>query len=220
MPPVVPFAREIAASTAVDFSAVLQNGHPQLPEWFEMPDGGNITFVDGTGTSRSFTDLPAGYRAPIQMRSLTTATQKVRVGAGGAMGESPSVPSSIRVSQLAGAGVDADALAPMFTLRVAFSAGTTGSADDVTVLDAAPFAFRILDSFVIVTTAKSTQTVTLRSATSGGGSALSSAMSVGSTGRVRDASTASSTVAVDGAIYLRRSDRDCAGEVVLLCQKS
>lgn len=118
------------------------------------------------------------------------------------------------------AALDADGIGPLFVIRKAFTAGTTGSADDVEVLAEAAFDFRIIDSFICVSTAKSANTVQLRSASGGGGSALSSAMSVGSTGRVRDASTASVTVSAEGAIYLRRSDRDCAGEVFLICAKS
>lgn len=218
---VIPFARQIAAATAVNFAADLVNGQPQLPEWFELPDGGSITFVDGSGASRTFASLPAGYRAAVQMRSLTTATGIVRVGTNPMHAMMPSIPSAIGVSQLAGAALDVNAFAPVFELRVPFTAGITGAADDVAVLASAPFGFRILDAMIYVSTAKGSATVTVRSASGGGGSALSDALSVNATGVARNGSlTASPTVAAEGALYLRRSDRACAGELILLCAKS
>jgi len=204
----------------VVFSTTLDGGQPRLPKWFELPDGGTIVFHDGTGTSVEYTDCPAGYRAAVEIRKIVSCTGRVRVGTNPMHAQAPSVPSSIGLSQLAGIAADPDGIAPMFVLTKAFTAGTTGTADDVTVLEAAPFAFKIVDSYVIVDDAKTSETVTLRSATGGGGSALSSAMSVNATGRVRDASTSIPSVAADSAIYLRRSDRDCGGVVVLLCAKS
>lgn len=115
---------------------------------------------------------------------------------------------------------DAAGLGDVFAIRKAFTAGVTGAADDVTVYAAnAPFAMRILDVTMYVSTANAGDTITLRSATAGGGSVQSSALSLASTGVVRNAHTATVTVAKGGSIYLRRSDRDCAGEVVILVQK-
>lgn len=217
----LPFAREIAASTAVDFATTLDNGFPRLPQAIEMPDGGTLVFTDGANTERTFADLPAGWRAAMEIRAISASTTaKCRVYSSAAAAQVTSVPTSIGPSQLAGIATDPDGFAPMMVLSKVFTAGTTGSADDVTVLEDAPFAFKILDSYVIVDDAKTSETVTLRSATGGGGSALSSAMSVNATGRVQDASTSIPSVAVAGNIYLRRSDRDCGGVVVLLCAKS
>lgn len=220
MPDRIPFAREIAASTAVDFTTTLDFGFPRLPQAIEMPDGGTLVFTDGSGTSRTFSDLPSGWRGVFEIRALSASTtQKCRVYSSAAAAQVASVPTSIEPSQLAGVAADASGLAAVFQIRKAFTAGVTGAADDVTVLASAPFAFDILDSYVIVDDAKTSETVTLRTATGGGGSALSSAMSVNATGRVRDASTSIPQVSAAGAIYLRRSDRDCGGVVVLICAK-
>lgn len=205
----------------VDFAATLVLGQPQLPEWFEMPNGGTIVFLDGSGTSVTYSSLPAGARYAVQIRKIVSATDVVRVGTNPMTALSPSVPSSILPSQLAGAASDTLGMAAVIMHRVAFTAGTTGSADDVTVLASAPFGFRIVDVILMISTAKGGATATLRTATGGGGSALSDALSVASTGVVRNASlTASPTVAAAGAIYMRRSDRACAGEVILLLAKS
>lgn len=217
---VVPFARQLTAvASPVVFSDTVVNGDAQLPEWFEMPAGGSITFKDGTGTSRTFSDVPAGKAYAIQLREITSSTAIVRVGTNPLNAMAPSAPTAIAASQLG--APDAYGFAVDLTLRVAFTAATTGSADDVTILASAPFGFRILDAMLYVSTAKGSATVTLRSATGGGGSALSDDLSVNATGVVRNASlTASPTVAAAGALYLRRSDRACAGELILRCIKT
>lgn len=103
-------------------------------------------------------------------------------------------------------------------VRKAFTALTTGTADDVTVLNAiAPWAARIVDCWAVVTTAVGASTLTLRTAAAGGGSALSSALDSGTTGVKRNNATAATgTIAANGSLYLRRSDRAVAGEVYVL----
>lgn len=117
---------------------------------------------------------------------------------------------------------DASGVAPLLVIRKAFTAGITGSADDVSIFSAnAPFGFRIVDAWINVATTKSAATVTVRDATAGGGTALSDALSVASSGVVRNTSlTATQTVAKDGSLVLRRSDRACAGELFLLVAKN
>lgn len=220
MPIPVPFVKETAASTAVDFTTTLDFGFPRLPQAIEMPDGGTLVIEDGSGTERTFTDLPSGWRGVLEIRKIKVGTtQKSRVYSSAQAAMVASVPTSIEPSQLAGVAADTNGLAAVFQLRKVFAAGVTGAADDVTVLASAPFAFDILDAFVIVDDAKTSETVTLRTATGGGGSALTSALSVNATGRVRDASTALASVSAAGALYLRRSDRDCGGVLVLVCAK-
>lgn len=216
------FTREYdSGDLPVDFAATLVLGAPQLPEMFEAPDGGDVSFKDGSNVTVTYTDLPAGYRAAVQVRKLLSSTGRVRVATNPMNAQVPSVPTSILPSQVAGIAADPNGIAAMMILRVPFTAATTGSADDVTVLASAPFAFRILDTFIYVSTAKGSATATLRSAAAGAGSALSDALSVNGTGVVRNtALTTSKTVAAEGALYLRRSDRDCAGELVLLIAKS
>lgn len=100
--------------------------------------------------------------------------------------------------------------------RTAFSAGAAGAADDVTVYSAsAPFAFRIINVEVLIATAILATTVTLRDTSGGGGAVLSSALSSAATGTVRNNDTVTRTVASGGSVFLRRSDRGVAGEVII-----
>lgn len=117
--------------------------------------------------------------------------------------------------------VTLDSSAELGTVKVlqkTFTALTTGSADDVTILDGTPglpYACKVIDVQLFVTTEVGGSTCTLNTAT-GGGAAISSDMSSNAKGHVRDAGIASGAVAVLAAgddLYLRRSDRAVAGTV-------
>ena len=105
-----------------------------------------------------------------------------------------------------------------YTIRVGLSSGgTSGTADDVTVYSAAaPRDFRIIDCWLIVSTAVVGSTVQLRTASAGGGSALSSALSSGATGTARNNDTATRSVSAGGSVFVRRSDRSVTGSIYLL----
>lgn len=111
----------------------------------------------------------------------------------------------------------AGGLGAPFQVVVPFTAATTGSADDVTVYAATvPFKAVLTEVVVYTSTAVMSSTMTLYSATGGGGTALSSAISTGSTGVARTAiTTGAPTVAAGSSIYARRSDRAAAGTLVL-----
>lgn len=126
------------------------------------------------------------------------------------------------------AGLDASApAAPAagvgvpFVLTVAFTAGTPGTADDVTVQASAPRGYTMLDRWVDVSTAVGASTARLRSASGGGGNALSGSFDTSTACEGRRASSgsvsAASAVASAGAVFLRRSDRGIAGRVHVLC---
>lgn len=103
-----------------------------------------------------------------------------------------------------------------FLLRTVMTAGTAGTADDVTIYDAnAPFAFTIVDCWLQVSTAIAGHTAQLRTATGGGGSALSTALSMSATGTARNNDTASRSVAADGSVFVRRTDRGTAGTIII-----
>lgn len=108
-----------------------------------------------------------------------------------------------------------------FAIYVAFAAGGGGSADDVTIYSAsAPFAFRVLKTFVYISTAIAGKSVQVRSATAGGGTAISSlfAADVATEDPIITTSiTATTTVAANGSAFIRRSDNGLAGEVILHC---
>lgn len=159
--------------------------------------------------------------------SAASVSGSVRVPTSGSGRWLVTVPSSLALPDGAAdlgalATVSAGGEAPLFVIRKAFTAAGPGAADDVTIYAAAaPYAFRIVDVTCIVATAISTKTATLRSASAGGGSALSDAFDCGSTGVKRNTSvTASSTVAAGGSLYIRRSDNGLAGEVFILAMKT
>lgn len=103
-----------------------------------------------------------------------------------------------------------------FVIRVVVTAGAAGAADDVTIYNAnAPFAFRIIDVIWLDSTAIALSTVQLRDTSGGGGAALSSALTAAVTGTARNNDTATRTVAAAGSVFLRRSDRGVAGEVII-----
>lgn len=104
--------------------------------------------------------------------------------------------------------------------RVAFAAGIGGAADDVAIMLDAPFNYRILDVVIPVLTADSGDTLQLRSATAGGGSALSSVLSGGATGTVRNNDTQTRIVVEGGNVYLRRSTNLIAGEVIIYAERT
>ena len=97
-----------------------------------------------------------------------------------------------------------------------------GGADDVTVWNTnCPFALRLLDLWIQVSNiGAGGGTLTARDAAGGGGAALSSALSTAATGVVRNnILTGLGTVALNGSMYLRRTDGTCVGEFVALVQR-
>lgn len=104
------------------------------------------------------------------------------------------------------------------------SGGAAGTADDVTVWNAAaPFAMRITDATFRVSTAAVASTVALRTAAAGAGSvvlpdaaAATQTFSSGTVGVFRDAASATATVALNGSLFIRRSDRSVVGELQLV----
>ncbi len=128
--------------------------------------------------------------------------------------------SVVNPTHLAVFGTPTNAGVP-FIVYVAYAAGGGGAADDVTVFSAsAPFAFRILEAWQVTATAVALATVQARTATGGGGTALTTAMAATVTGKTSDNSTATTTVAASGSVFLRRSDNGVAGEFIALCVRT
>jgi len=108
---------------------------------------------------------------------------------------------------------------PIHVIRAAVAA----SAQDVTIFPTAgtPLKCRLLDVWCNVSTGNASETLTVRDASGGGGNALSSAISLASTGKVRDAGTASTTLTVLAAgsqIYCRRNTTVAVGDVFAMIQ--
>lgn len=105
------------------------------------------------------------------------------------------------------------------------SGGASGTADDVTVWNAAaPFALRIIDASLLVSTAVALSTAALRTASGGGGSVVlpdastpTVTFSTGTVGPHDQTAVATATVASGGSLFLRRSDRSVVGELILTC---
>lgn len=118
----------------------------------------------------------------------------------------------------------ADAASPLLVIRKAFTAAAAGTADDVTIFaaNALPFKFRILDSWVFISTAIAMTSAVLRDQAAGAGTAAAT-LSTASTGRAAGAPTSdASTVFTPGStkgLFLRRGDRGVAGEVFVLVRK-
>ncbi len=111
-----------------------------------------------------------------------------------------------------------------FSIYVAFAAGAGGAADDVTIFNGdAPFAFRILKTLPYISTTVAVSSIQVRSATGGGGTALSSlfAATVATEDPVITSPiAATTTVAANGSAFVRRSDSGIAGEVILVCVRT
>ena len=91
---------------------------------------------------------------------------------------------------------------------------------DVVIYNAnAPFAFRVLDSQLLLVTAVMSATAQLRDALAGSGNVVSGSFDTATAvGRVRDAGTAITAaplIALGGTLALRRSDIGIAGEVIV-----
>lgn len=107
---------------------------------------------------------------------------------------------------------------PVHVISKAFIA-----ADQDTTLFAAatgaPCKFRLLDVFVDISTGNASETLTLRDTTGGAGNALSSAITLAATGRVREAApTATATIAAGGNVFLRRNTTVGVGRLVVTIQ--
>ncbi len=111
-----------------------------------------------------------------------------------------------------------------FVIVVPFTALTVGTADYVTILASAPFAFSILDRWLDVSTAIGASTARFRSAAGGGGTTLSGSIDTATTCDGRRASSgsvgASASVAANGSVFLLRSDRAVAGRAYLLAVRT
>jgi hypothetical protein len=108
------------------------------------------------------------------------------------------------------------------------SGGSAGTADDVTIWNAnAPFALRITDATLRVSTAVGGSSAALRTASGGGGSVVmpdpgtsTQTFSTAVAGVIEDVAVATATVAANGSLFLRRSDRSVVGELILECVRT
>ncbi len=165
---------------------------------------------------------PAALNSTATAGVAATASRSDHVHDYGALSIANGDVAAATLTPIKDAVVDADGLGQMQVIRKAFTAAGPGVADDVTIYSAnAPFGFRVVDVWVNIATAISGKTVTLRDAATGGGNALSDAISGTSTGVVRNtALTATRSIAANGSLIIRRSDNGLAGEMFIAIQKN
>jgi hypothetical protein len=104
------------------------------------------------------------------------------------------------------------------TIRFPFVAGAGAAADDVIIYNANSPRIRIIDTFIMVSSAVAASTAQLRSGLAGGGSTLSDSMATTATGVVRNiAQTTSVSLPAGSTLVLRRSASAtrAGGEVVI-----
>jgi hypothetical protein len=127
-------------------------------------------------------------------------------------------------SGLVGQGLpqgSATGIAPEEIIRVPFTAGAGGSADDITVyaVGALPAAkLRILDMYVEVATAVSASTLSARSAAAGGGTLCAQCASAATGRNGQNTAVTASQVLTNGAsvgLFIHRSDNGVAGEAFI-----
>lgn len=151
-----------------------------------------------------------GHAAGQVFEHATTGTASITIGTTGlVMRQLGAVPYTASGVTIAATRV----------IEVDVAAGS-GGGRDVTVYNAnAPFGFEVLEMWGNITTAVTSSTVQARTASGGGGSALSGTVSSAAVGRQRDAAGGSlvsnPVVAVGGSLYLRMSDGDAAGRFYL-----
>lgn len=118
-----------------------------------------------------------------------------------------------RLVPATGVTQELNGLASIIEVTVPFIAGGGGAPDDVVVLNPVPFNSRVLDVTLLISTAVVGSTATLRTASGGGGTALSSVLSTAATGTVRNNDTATRTTTL--GFFLRRSDSGVAGTITV-----
>jgi len=117
-----------------------------------------------------------------------------------------------------------DAAATSFEIRKIFVGAAAGSDDDVTVYAAGalPFKMRILDAYFLCSTGGSgAKTLAIRDEAAGAGT-VAATFDTTATGRIAPTAFTATTLLTPGAtkgLFLRRIQRDAAGEVVIIARR-
>lgn len=115
-----------------------------------------------------------------------------------------------------------DKASGLVLIRIPMTALAAGTADDVTgyAVNTLPFKFRVCDAWAHVSANIAASTLSVRTQAAGAGTLLAT-LSGNATGRNSMTAPTASAVATPGAtegLFVRRSDRAVAGEVMLLCR--
>lgn len=163
-----------------------------------------------TGATIGVIDLNATV-----VRVFTAGVERLEIEADGAWQLAGVTGTSGQVMKSAGNTAPPSWQSNADVLYVAFASGGGGT-DDVVIFNGnAPFAFRILDVTLLVSTPALLSTCQLRNATGGGGAAVSSSFGTTVTGTFRNSVSVTSTIAANGTLVLRRSDSNVVGEVMV-----
>lgn len=188
------------------------------------------------GISDLYTTLPVGgsvttKRSASQLSSMTSLQKAVEAGTVTVSATLESFetasgltipPGTIDAGDAAAVAATAPAAAT-FEIRKAFTAGVAGTPDDVIVYaaNALPYKIRVLDAYALVSTAIAATTLDVRDQAAGAGQ-LAATMSSATAGRAAMTGPNASVVLTPGTLiglFIRRSDRGVAGEVVLTCRR-
>jgi hypothetical protein len=182
-----------------------------------IPVGGSVT------TKRSASQLASmvSLQKAVEAGTVTVAATEESFETASGLAVAPGTVAAADVQPVAAA----DAAAATFEIRKSFTAAAAGAQDDVTIYaaNALPFKLRILDAYALVATiGTGAATLTVRDEAAGAGTAVA-VMSSAATGRISpSAAFTATTVLTPGAtkgLFIRRADRDAAGEVVIIARR-
>lgn len=83
----------VFSATAGDGQIPFHLGQPVYPRWFEMVDGGAITYVDATGEESTLDDVEPGRAYAVELRQIVEADGRVRFGSDPASVTAPAGPA-------------------------------------------------------------------------------------------------------------------------------
>jgi hypothetical protein len=210
--------QQLLATGLISVAAVGETADIKIPGSELAPHGS----AHALGSTDPVTTLPTVNQKAALAGTGTPGAGDVYVSNSDARMTNTRTPTDASVTGAKLAVVDAAGLGAMAVIRKAFPAGGGGAPDDVAIYTAdAPFGFRVVDVFVLISTVIALSTVTLRDTVGGGGAALSDSFDSAVAGLKRNALlTATGTIALGGSLVLYRSDSGVAGEVIILIQKT
>lgn len=181
-----------------------------------IPVGGSVT------TKRSASQLSAmvSLQKAVEANTVTVAATEESFETASGLAVAPGTVAAADVQPVAAT----DVAAATFEIRKSFVGAAAGTDDDVTIYAAGalPFKMRILDAYFLCSTGGSgAKTLTIRDEAAGAGTAAA-AFDTTSTGRIAPTAFTATTVFTPGAakgLFLRRIQRDAAGEVVITARR-
>jgi hypothetical protein len=168
--------------------------------------------------TRKASELPAmgGLQAALAAGAVSLSVTPTADEIASGLLAAPQTVQAADSAPVAAAAVDAMDI----TMRLPFAAAAAGTADDVTIyaLNALPYKMRVIWAKAIVGTAIGSATAAVRTQSAGAGT-LVATMDFGTAGLVPSPNTGFATVVLTPGssvgLFVRRSDRGVAGEILL-----